>query len=261
MDTDYLLCADAATALAALPDGVVDLLIADPPYNLGKDYGNNQDRQAWSDYQAFTRTWLTQAVRILKPTGSLYVFMGVRFIADLFQILEHELQLAFNGWITWHYTQGMGRTMGFSPRHEDLLYFTKSSRFTFNLDSIRVPQKYYRARNNMAGANPGDVWQFSHVHYCSAERASHPTQKPEALLERIIRASSNVDDLVLDPFVGSGTTCRVAKIWQRHWIGIDINPDYIAMSRQRVDQPGVDLDSVDPRRARIPHDLPGPREG
>ncbi len=257
MNWNYLICGDAAHEMSRLPAASVDLLIADPPYNLGKDYGNNLDRKAWAEYEAFTRTWLTEAVRLLKPAGSLYVFMGVRFISRLFLMLEEEFGLNFNGWITWHYTQGMGRKSGFSPRHEDILYFTCSERFTFNLDAVRVPQKYYRQRNNMAGANPGDVWTFSHVHYCSAEREQHPTQKPEALLERIISASSNPGDVVLDPFVGSGTTCRVAQLLGRAWLGIDLNPEYITMSQQRLAAPFAGFDSLDPRVNRTPRDLPG----
>jgi site-specific DNA-methyltransferase (adenine-specific) len=245
--------------MSSLPEATVDLVVADPPYNLGKDYGNNLDLKAWRDYEAFTREWLTQALRLLTPTGSLYVFMGVRFISRLFLILEAELGLHFNGWITWHYTQGMGRKTGFSPRHEDILYFTKSATFTFNLDAVRIPQKYYRERNNMAGANPGDVWQFSHVHYSNPERQPHPTQKPEALLERIIRASSNAGDIVLDPFVGSGTTCRVARALNRQWLGIDINLDYIALSQRRLDATFEQFDSIDPRAERTPRDLPQQR--
>ncbi|MDQ2807262.1 MAG: site-specific DNA-methyltransferase [Chloroflexota bacterium] len=251
---DDFICGDAQQELAKLPAASVDLLVADPPYNLGKDYGNNHDLKAWHDYADFTRGWLGEAVRALKPSGSLYVFMGVRFIARLFVLLEEEFQLCFNSWNTWHYTQGMGRKTGFSPRHEDVLFFTKTKEFTFNLDAVRIPQKYYRERNNMQGANPGDVWQFSHVHYCSAERQDHPTQKPEALLELIIKASSNPGDLIVDPFVGSGTTCRVADVLHRHWIGIDINPDYVAMSRTRLALPFVEFDSLDPRTQRIPQD-------
>ena len=256
MPRNTIICGDAAQELARLRAGSVDLLIADPPYNLGKDYGNNRDEKDWVAYGTFTRAWLTEAVRVLKPTGSIYVFMGVRFISKLFGILEDDFQLRFNGWITWHYTQGMGRKTGFSPRHEDLLCFTKSGQFTFNLDAVRIPQKYYRERNNMNGANPGDVWQFSHVHYCSAEREEHPTQKPEALLERIIRASSNPGDLVVDPFVGSGTTCRVAKVLGRDWVGIELNPDYVAMTKNRLAKDSLELDSFDPRVDRVPRDLP-----
>lgn len=256
MRAKQFICGDAIEEMAKLPDATVDLLIADPPYNLGKNYGNNQDLRAWHDYESFTRKWLVEATRLLKQTGSIYVFMGVRFMSRLFTILDEELKLCFNGWITWHYTQGMGRKTGFSPRHEDILYFSKSTKFTFNLDDVRIPQKYYRSRNNMAGANPGDVWTFSHVHYCSAERQKHPTQKPEALVERIIRASSNPGDLVLDPFVGSGTTCRVADVLGRSWIGIEINPDYLVMSKARLKARFEAFDSVDPRVERKPRDLP-----
>lgn len=256
VETGRLICGDAVAVMKTLPSNTVDLIVADPPYNLGKDYGNNTDRIAWHEYEDFTVQWLTEAVRVLKPTGSIYVFMGVRFISSLFLTLENRFQLVFNGWITWHYTQGMGRKLGFSPRHEDILYFTKSENFIFNIDNVRIPQKYYRKRNNMSGANPGDVWQFSHVHYCNPERQAHPTQKPEALLERIILASSNEQDIVLDPFVGSGTTCRVANLLDRRWIGIEINPDYVSMSAARLQQPDGELDSVDPRLSRTSKDLP-----
>src|SRR4051794_14547004 len=153
MELDRLLCNDAVLEMSRLPGNSIDLIVADPPYNLGKDYGNNIDTKAWSEYEQFTGDWLKEAIRILKPTGSIYVFMGVRFISWLFLALENNFKLNFNGWITWHYTQGMGRKVGFSPRHEDILYFTKTDKYTFNLDEIRIPQKYYRERNNMAGAN------------------------------------------------------------------------------------------------------------
>lgn len=256
MKTNYFECGDAATVLRKLPAGSVDLLIADPPYNLGKDYGVSRDMKAWHEYEDFTREWIAEGLRVLSDTGSVYIFMGVRFISRLYTILEDEFRLNFNGWITWHYTQGMGRKVGFSPRHEDILFFTRSDKFTFNLDAVRVPQKYFRKRNNMAGANPGDVWQFSHVHYCSAEREPHPTQKPEALMERMILASSNPQDLVLDPFAGSGTTCRVASLLDRRWIGIDLNPDYINMAEKRLSDRSTILDSYDPRLDRTPRDLP-----
>lgn len=251
-----LLCGNAIEEMSKLPSGSIDLIVADPPYNLGKDYGNNKDLKAWHEYEVFTRDWLKEADRLLKSTGAIYVFMGVRFISNLFAMLENELKYQFNGWITWHYTQGMGRKNGFSPRHEDILYFTKTRVFTFNLDVVRVPQKYYRSVNNMAGANPGDVWQFSHVHYCSEERENHPTQKPEGLMERIILASSSPGEVVLDPFVGSGTTCKVADVTGRKWVGIDINPEYISMSQTRINAPFEQFDSFDPRINRVPKDLP-----
>lgn len=254
MKTNYLIAGDAIEELNKLPGGSVDLICTDPPYNLGKDYGNNIDWKQWHEYEQFTIDWLTECKRILKNDGSIYVFMGVKFIARLFLIMQ-EQHFIFNGWITWHYTQGMGRKKGFSPRHEDILYFTKSDNFTFNLDDIRIPQKYFRERNNMSGANPGDVWEFSHVHYSNPERVNHPTQKPEALMKRIISASSNKGDIVLDPFAGSGTTCAVANFLNRKWIGFDINPDYVKMAKKRISEEINALDSFDPREKRTPRDV------
>jgi DNA modification methylase len=246
---------DALDLLPTLTAGSVELVIADPPYNLGKNYGNNHDSRSFDAYLQFSRAWLRQVQRVLTPTGTLYVFMGVRFISYLYDILDRELGLYFNSWICWHYTQGMGRRQGFSPRHDDILMFNKSRRFTFNLDAVRVPQKYYRSRNNMRGANPGDVWQFSHVHYCNHNRQPHPTQKPEGLIERMVLASSNADDTVLDPFAGSGTTLRVCQQLNRGCIGYDLNPEYVELARQRLEQPFTGFDSIDPRMARVPRDL------
>ena len=133
--------------------------------------------------------------------------------------------------------------------------FTKSQNFKFNLDNVRIPQKYYRERNNMRGANPGDVWQFSHVHYSNPNRRNHPTQKPEGLLERMVLASTDLGDSVLDPFSGSGTTLRVCQHLERECLGIEINPDYVKMTEQRLLEPFNGFDSVDQRVARVPLDL------
>ncbi len=248
--------ADCLLELRTLPSESVDLIVADPPYNLGKNYGNNHDLRGFRDYLEFTETWLTESKRILKPNGSIYVFMGVRFVSYLYDVLDQRLGFFFNSWITWHYTQGMGKTKGFSPRHEDILFFTKSEDFEFGLDAVRIPQKYFRARNNMTGANPGDVWEFSHVHYSNPEREDHPTQKPEALIARIVLASSKEGGVVLDPFSGSGTTLRVCQQLNRHCIGIELNPDYISMTQRRLASPFDGFDSIDPRSERTPRDLP-----
>jgi site-specific DNA-methyltransferase (adenine-specific) len=247
--------ADCLHELRNIPASSLDLVVADPPYNLGKDYGNNHDLRGHAEYLKFTLDWLTEIRRVLKPDGSIYVFMGVRFVSYLYDILDQKLGFFFNSWITWHYTQGMGKTKGFSPRHEDILFFTKSEKFNFYLDAIRIPQKYFRARNNMNGANPGDVWQFSHVHYSNPEREEHPTQKPEALIARVIMASSKTEDIVLDPFSGSGTTLRVCQQLNRNCIGIELNPDYVEMTKKRLMVPFNGFDSLDVRAQRIPKDM------
>lgn len=246
---------DALNYLKKIESNSVDLIIADPPYNLGKDYGNNVDRKTFDEYIDFSRKWIKEIHRILKNTGTVYVFMGVRFISYLYSILEREYNFVFNSWITWHYTQGLGKTKGFSPRHDDILMFTKTRDYKFFLDAVRVPQKYYRSINNMRGANPGDVWTFSHVHYCNMNRQAHPTQKPEALIERMIFASSEEDDLILDPFSGSGTTLRVSQQLGRNCIGIELNPEYIRLTKNRLKQPFTGFDTIDERMGRVPNDL------
>ncbi len=250
-----LILGNALSEFPKLESETFDLIVADPPYNLGKNYGNNHDIKGFDEYLDFTHSWLREAYRVLKPRGTIYVFMGFRFIAYLYDIMERELGMFFNSWIVWHYTQGIGKKRGFSPRHDDILMFTKSKDFVFNLDDVRVPQKYYRERNNMRGANPGDVWEFSHVHYCNANRRNHPTQKPEGLIERLVLASSNEGALVLDPFLGSGTTLRVCQQLNRYGTGIDINPDYIQIAKERLQSDFSGFDSVDPRMKRVPLDL------
>jgi site-specific DNA-methyltransferase (adenine-specific) len=215
----------------------------------------HSDDKSFDDYLLFTQNWLEQAKRVLKDTGTIYVFMGVRFISYLYQSLDRDLGLNFNSWICWHYTQGMGKTRGFSPRHDDILMFTKTKNYTFNLDAVRIPQKYYREKNNMRGANPGDVWEFSHVHYCQENRQNHPTQKPEGLIERMVLASSNSNDTILDPFSGSGTTLRVCQQLNRNCIGFELNPDYIKMTHERLAKPFLGFDGIDPRMERVPFDL------
>lgn len=250
-----LKCVDAIDGLKSLADESIDLIVTDPPYNLSKDYGKTNDNLSFDNYLKFSFEWLSEAKRVLKPNGTIYVFMGMQFISYIYEILDKDLKLNFNSWITWFYTQGIGKTKGFSPRHDDILMFTKTKNFTFNLDCIRVPQKYYRSINNMRGANPGNVWEFSHVHFCSGNRQKHPTQKPEGLIERMILASSNEGDVVLDPFVGSGTSARVCQQLNRNFIGFDNNEDYIQMSIERLKQPFSGFDSIDTRMYRVPNDL------
>lgn len=255
MNEITVLQGDALELFRKISDNSIHLIIADPPYNLGKDYGNNQDSKSFNEYLEFSVSWLKEAYRVLTPNGTIYVFMGVRFISYLYDILDVQLGMFFKSWICWHYTQGMGKKIGFSPRHEDILMFTKTEQFTFNLDDIRVPQKYYRQRNNMRGANPGDVWQFSHVHYCNRNRQKHPTQKPEGLMERMVLASSNIGEIILDPFAGSGTTLRVCQQLNRRCIGFELNPGFVEIIVDRLAKPFTGFDSIDQRMERVPLDL------
>ena len=246
---------DCTKELKKIESNTVDLIIADPPYNVGKDYGNKSDKQDFDEYIAFTKEWLTECHRILKKNGTIYIFIGFRYISYLYQILEKDLKMNFVNWISWHYTQGIGKTKGFSPRHDDILMFSKSATHKFNLDDIRVPQKFYRKVNNMRGANPGDVWEVSHIHYCHKNRQEHPTQKPEALVERMVLASSSEGDMVVDPFSGSGTTLRVCQQLNRNAVGIELNPEYVEQTKERLESPFEGFDSIDERMLRVPNDL------
>lgn len=241
--------------LKSISDCSIDLVVADPPYNVGKDYGNGSDKQQFDNYISFTKQWLKECHRVLKTDGTIYIFVGFRFISYLYQILENDLKMNFVNWISWHYTQGIGKTKGFSPRHDDILMFSKSDKYVFNLDDIRIPQKFYRRINNMRGANPGDVWEVSHIHYCQKNRQPHPTQKPEALIERMVLASSNEQDTVLDPFSGSGTTLRVCQQLNRNAIGIELNSEYVELTKERLNEKFEGFDSIDERMLRIPNDL------
>lgn len=256
IDNQTLILGDSLVMLKSIADESIDLIVTDPPYNLNKDYEMTKDYLEFEEYLNFSRQWLQECKRVLSKTGTIYVFMGMRYISYIFSIMEQEMGLHFNSWITWYYTQGIGKTKGFSPRHDDILMFTKDKKnFTFNLDAIRIPQKYYRKVNNMRGANPGNVWEFSHIHYCNNNRCKHPTQKPEGLYERMILASSKPNDVVLDPFLGSGTLLRVCQQTDRKGIGIDINKNYIDMARNRLREPFNGFDSIDSRMKRCPNDL------
>lgn len=246
---------DCIEKLKLIQSNSVDLIVADPPYNLGKDYGNGSDRQEFDDYMQFSKDWLSECHRVLRDDGTIYVFVGFRFISYLYQIMEKDLKMNFVNWICWHYTQGIGKTKGFSPRHDDILMFSKTLNYKFNNDDVRIPQKYYRKINNMRGANPGDVWEVSHIHYCQKNRQPHPTQKPEALVERMVLASSNEGDMVLDPFSGSGTTLRVCQQLERNAVGIELNGTYVELAKERLASPFVGFDSIDERMLRVPNDL------
>ena len=124
---------DCIKLMKDIADGTVDLVIADPPYNLGKEYGEGRDVFTHEEYINFSKQWLTECHRILKNTGSIYVFAGFRYISYIYEILERQLGMKFVNWICWHYTQGIGKTRGFSPRHDDILLFSKTDKYKFNI--------------------------------------------------------------------------------------------------------------------------------
>jgi len=223
------------------PDGCVDLAFADPPYNIGYIYDNYRDDRPDADYVSWCRSWMAQIHRLLTPTGSFYLAIGDDFAADL-RIVGRELGYGLRNWIIWSYTFGQNSRSKFGRAHTHILYFVKDPKNqTFNDHLLRYPSarhtEYQDLRASPQGRVPDDVWdEFPRVCGTFRERDGyHGCQLPEGLLTRIILASSREGEVVLDPFVGSGTTAAVAKRLGRRYLGIDMSEEYVARTRKRVD--------------------------
>jgi site-specific DNA-methyltransferase (adenine-specific) len=244
-------CIELMAGFPAPPEGGVDLVFADPPFNIGVQYDSSPDSREHDEYVAWSEKWIRAAVRLLKRTGSLYVAIGDEYAAEIRMIgrrIGHgeeagdEKKLFLRNWIIWHYTFGQHQRRKFSRAHTHIFYWVcDEQEFTFNADDVRVrsarQEVYADKRANPKGRVPDDVWLFSRVCGTFKERVGrHPCQMPESLLERIILASSNPGDLVLDPFCGTGTTLAVAQKLGRNFIGIDISPKYCELARKRLRQ-------------------------
>ncbi|MBK9120907.1 MAG: site-specific DNA-methyltransferase [Phycisphaerales bacterium] len=238
---DTIYCGDSIELLNAAPAGSVDLVFADPPFNIGYVYDRYNDDRPDAEYVLWTRDWMAACVRILKSTGSFYIAIGDEFAADI-RVLGRELGLHLRNWIIWHYTFGQSAKTKFARGHTHIFYFTKDrTEFTFNDHLLRFPSarhtEYQDLRANPLGRLPDDVWtEFPRVCGTFKERAGfHGCQMPEALLMRIVSASSNPGEVVLDPFIGSGTTAAAAKRLGRRYVGIDLSPEYAAHVRARLE--------------------------
>jgi DNA modification methylase len=226
--------------LKSWPAGCVDLVFADPPFNIGYVYDNYVDDKPNAEYVAWSKEWMAACQRVLKADGSFYIAIGDDFAADI-RILGRELGLHLRNWIIWRYTFGQNMKAKFCRAHTHIFYFTKdASAFTFNDRQLRFPSarhtEYQDLRANPLGRLPDDVWdEFPRVCGTFRERADfHGCQMPEALLMRIIAASSNPSEIVLDPFVGSGTTAAAAKRLGRRYVGIDLSPEYVQRTQDRL---------------------------
>ncbi len=241
MDLNTILCGDAINILNSWPEECVDLVFADPPYNIGYVYDRYDDRKSADEYVAWSRDWMAACTRVLKRSGSFYIAIGDDFAAEL-RILGRQLGLHLRNWIIWHYTFGQNTQRMFARSHTHILYFVRDPKhFTFNDHLLRFPSarhtEYQDLRANPRGRLPHDVWdEFPRVCGTFKERQGfHGCQLPEGLLMRIILASSNPGDVVLDPFVGSGTTPAVAKRLGRRYVGIDISETYVQHTRKRLE--------------------------
>lgn len=223
----------------------VDLIFADPPYNIGKDYEGWKDKQDPKDYLEWCYQWLDLCLSRLKPHGSLYVMTSTQFMPQFDLFLQSRLHILSR--IVWTYdSSGVQARQKFGSLYEPILHCVKDpENYTFNAEDILVEAKTGAQRKLIdyrksppAPYNskkvPGNVWYFPRVRYRMPEYEKHPSQKPEVLLERIILASSNPGELVLDPFAGTFTTASVAQRLQRASISIELQEAYVEIGRRRI---------------------------
>jgi len=246
-DFSCVILGDCLSILKKIKPNSIDLIFADPPYGIGKDFGVTKDTFSdVNEYFFWCKAWIDECMRILKPKGTMYFMSSTQFMPALDRYVD-EKYFVINR-IVWVYdSSGVQSKSKFGSLYEPILMIThdKNVNYIFNSQDIMVeartgadrklidyrktpPQPY----NTMKV--PGNVWEFSRVRYKMDEYENHPTQKPESLLERVILASSNKDEIVLDPFSGSFTTSAVAIRLGRKTIGIDINPDYYKIGLRRT---------------------------
>ncbi len=265
---------DCLDLLRDIPDRFVKLVVTSPPYNLGKSYESRLDL---SDYLAQQRRVIAECVRVLDEAGSIcwqvgnYVDDGEIIPLDiaLYPIFT-EFGLHLRNRIVWHFEHGLHASKRFSGRYEVILWLTRGDAYTFNLDAVRVPQKYPNKKHfkgpnrgqlsgNPLGKNPGDVWQIPNVKANHVEKTIHPCQFPVELIERLILALTDEGDWVLDPFIGVGTTAIAALMHGRRAIGAEVVPEYVAVARDRIHRAErgelrirpMERPVYDPRAARV----------
>lgn len=240
---------DCMDFLATLPDESVQLVVTSPPYNIGKEYETTLDIDT---YVAQQRRIIDECVRVLRPEGSLcwqvgnYVNNGEIIPLDVLLYDSFKQNgLKMRNRIIWHFGHGLHCSKRFSGRYETVNWFTKSDEYVFNLDAVRVPQKYPGKKHfkgpkkgqysgNPKGKNPSDVWEIPNVKSNHVEKTEHPCQFPIALVQRLVLALSNEDDLVLDPFLGVGTTAAAALLNGRRAAGAELVEKYYRIAIMRV---------------------------
>jgi adenine-specific DNA-methyltransferase len=240
---------DCFDLLPQLPDDYVKLIVTSPPYNLGKEY---ESRLSLDTYLTQQQGVIQECARILHPQGSIcwqvgnYVDNGEIIPLDvkLYPIFE-KLGMHLRNRIIWHFGHGLHASRRFSGRYETILWFTKTDSYTFNLDAIRVPQKYPQKKHfkgpkrgelsgNPLGKNPGDVWDIPNVKANHVEKTEHPCQFPVGLIERLVLSMTDPGEWVLDPFMGTGTTAIAALMHDRKAIGAEVMPKYVEITRERI---------------------------
>ena len=240
---------DCIDILPNLDKESIDLIITSPPYNIGKEY---EESLILEEYKEFQKKVISECSRLLKNTGSLFweigtYIKGKKIIPLDILLFDLFIQsgLIFKNRIIWHFEYGLHSTKKLSGRYETVLWFVKSEDYVFNLDEIRVPQKYPRKKHfkgpkkgeyscNPLGKNPVDVWKIPNVVHNHPEKTSHPCQFPEELIRRLVLGFSNKGDIVLDPFGGSGTTGVICEKLGRESILIEKEWKYCEIAEDRI---------------------------
>ena len=243
---------DSIAWLKLLENSSVNLVFADPPYNLNKeDWDNFQSQEVYIEWSL---EWIKEVARVLKPNGSMYVCGFSEILADL----KHPASKFFKScrWLVWHYKNKANLGKDWGRSHESILHFRKEKKVKLNIDSVRIPygnhtlkypshpqaetSNYGNGKRkdiwfpNPLGAKPKDVFDIPTTCNGMEEKTKHPTQKPEELLRKLVLASSEIGDVVLDPFSGSGTTVVVAEQLQRKWLGCELNAEYNDWAIERI---------------------------
>lgn len=246
-DEHKIIKGDVLQALQSIPDSSIDLIFIDPPYNIGKNFNGLKDKwHTEEDYLKWCYQWIDLCIAKLKNTGSMYIMTATQFMPYFDIYIRKRLSILSR--IVWSYdSSGVQAKKYYGSLYEPILFCVKDkNNYTFNANDILVEAKtgakrklidYRKAIPAVYNSQkvPGNVWNFSRVRYRMNEYENHPSQKPIALLERIIKASSNENDIVLDPFSGTFTTSYVAKALNRKSIGIEIQEEYVKIGLRRLE--------------------------
>lgn len=252
--TDKTICGDCLDVMPLLPHGFIDLLIADPPYNLDKDFhGQKFKKKSVEQYIEYTNAWVRKVIPLLKPDASIYVCCDWQSSQAIGRVLGQYFHIQNR--ITWQREKGRGALRNWKNGMEDIWFATQSKAYTFHVEDVKVRRKViapYRVNGkpkdweetesgNFRNTYPSNFWDDISVPYWSMpENTAHPTQKPEKLLAKLILASSNKEDMIFDPFVGSGSTSVTAKKLKRHYVGIEINKQYCVWAEKRLEMAEMD---------------------
>ena len=246
---DKTIIGNTLDSARCIPPKSIDLVIADPPYNLDKNFGGNKfKRMFYEEYEAYTEQWLLAILPLMKENASIYVCCDWQSSGPIEKVLRKYLTVRNR--ITWQREKGRGSSTNWKNGMEDIWFATKSNTYTFNIDSVKVRKRViapYKedgkpkdwtetADGKFRDTCPSNFWDDISIPYWSMpENTAHPTQKPEKLIAKLILASSNKGDVILDPFLGSGSTSVTAKKLGRHYIGIEQNPQYCAWCEKRLE--------------------------